>query len=334
MSASRVHSDSIMATIRQVMDDHRSFLILGHNDLDGDCLGCQLALHHHLTARGKDVTVVSDGPTLDNYDFLPGFGFVLRKAPPDLAAEATIVVDCAVADRLIKDLPLQGLTINIDHHIGNTDWADVNWVEPHAAAVGEMIFTLLDGDRAPLAPEIAACLYIAIMTDTGSFRYTYTSARTFEIAAQLVRAGAHPFELANRFYNNVHPETACMAGEVLSNLHFELGGALVWGELKREVYERLGGLARQPEQLASQMRAIKGVEVAVLFHEYNGSGRASFRSRGHVSVGEIAAEVGGGGHFSAAGCRFTGTYEPNRDEILSVARRHILEALAKRPSAI
>jgi phosphoesterase RecJ-like protein len=314
----------ILDSILQAIAEHRTFLILGHQDVDGDCVGCQLALYHWLTARGKTVVVVSNGPTFCNYLFLPGCEVIARAMPEDFAAEVTIAVDTASPDRLLAGARLQGRVINIDHHLGNSTYGDLNWVEPEAAAVGEMVFTLLEHAGAPLTPEIAQSLFIAIMTDTGSFRHTYTSARTFEIAAALVRAGAHPHSISNAFHNNVHPDTIRMAGEILSSLHFECEGRLVWGELTRDIYEALGGLERQPEQLASQMRAIQGVEVAVLFHETDGGGRVSFRSRGRVNAAKAAEELGGGGHASAAGCRFAGDYVANRDRVLEVVRRHVM----------
>ena len=248
---------TIVATIRQALADHRSFLVCGHEDLDGDCIGCQLALFHWLKDQGKEVVVVSDGPTLANYGFLPGFEQIRPRVPEGLEAQVTVCLDTASAERVLPGIRLQGKVINIDHHLGNTNFGDLNWVDGEAAAVGEQIFTLLEGDRRPLSCQIATCLYVAIMTDTGSFRYTKTSARTFEITAALVRAGANPHRITNAYHDNVHPDTVRMTGEVFNRLQFELDGRLVWGEITREMYDRLGGPERQPEQLASQMRSIQ-----------------------------------------------------------------------------
>lgn len=317
--------DSIIDEIRTVLNEHRSFLIAGHEDSDGDCLGSQLALFHWLKDKGKQVAVVSAGPTIDNYAFLPGFEEIRPPGPRGLDVEVTVCLDTASAERVLPGVRLEGLVINIDHHGGNTNFGALNWVDPDAAAVGEMLFTLLERDRATLTRAIAECLYIGILTDTGAFRFSKTSARTFQIAAALARAGADPHALANAYYDNVHPDTVRMTGEVLNNLRFELGGRLVWSEITRAMYERLGGVERQPEQLASQMRSIRGVEVAVLFHEMDGSGRASLRSHGRIDVSAAAHELGGGGHPSAAGCRFEGDYPNGRDRVLEVVRRHVVE---------
>ena len=322
---------TVVADIRRALREHPSFLICGHEDLDGDCIGSQLALFHWLANQGKRVVVTSNGPTIGNYAFLPGFERIQHRVPEGFEAEVTVCLDTGSIARILPGVRPQGFIINIDHHAGNTQFGDINWVDAAAAAVGEMIFTLIEShDRSPttgprsLTPEIATCLYVAILTDTGSFRYSKTSARTFEITAALVHAGADPHGVANAYYDNIHPDTMRMTGEVFSRLHFEFGGRLVWGEITREMYERLGGPERQPEQLAGQMRSIQGVEVAVLFHEMDGgNGRVSFRSRGRVDVNHVASELGGGGHSSAAGCRFQGDYTTNRDRVLDVARRYV-----------
>lgn len=318
--------DSIIAEICDAVDRHRSFLICGHEDLDGDCIGSQLALAHWLTAKGKEVVVVSDGPTFANYSFLPGFERVQREMPADCSVEATFCVDTGAADRVLKGVRMQAPVVNIDHHPSNNGFGDINWVDPKAAAVGEMIFTLIERAGGPMTPEIATCLYLAIETDSGAFRFANTTARTLEIAAALVKAGANPNAIADAYYGKVHPDTFRMAGEVMGKLRFEMNGRLAWGEITREQYDRLGGPERQPEQLAAQIRAIDGVEVSILFHEMNGGiGRASFRSRGRIPVNDIAAELGGGGHVGAAGCRFEGDYATGRDHVLEITRRHLAD---------
>jgi phosphoesterase RecJ-like protein len=313
----------VIADIRRALHGHRSFLVAGHEDLDGDCIGSQLGLYHWLAGQDKQVVVVSGGPTIANYAFLPGFDRIQCRVPDGFQADVTVCLDTGSIERVFPGAPAQGLVINIDHHTGNAQFGDINWVDTSAAAVGEQIFTLLNSGSRLLTPEIAACLYVAILTDTGSFHYSKTSARTFDIAAALVHAGADPHGIANAYYDNIHPDTVRMMGEVFNHLHFEMNGRLVWGEITQEMYARLGGVERQPEMLASQMRSIRGVEIAVLFHEMDGpSGRVSFRSRARVDAQVVASELGGGGHPSAAGCRFEGDYAPNRDRILEVVRRH------------
>ena len=315
---------SVIEEIRRAVENHSTFLVLGHEDLDGDCIGSQLGLYHWLVGEGKQSVVVSGGPTLANYSFLPGFEKIQTRVPDGLEAEVTFCLDTGSVQRLFEGARLQGMVINIDHHGGNTKFGRINWVDTRAAAVGEQIYALIEGAGRPLTRDIATCLYVAIVTDTGSFRYSKTSARTFDIAAALVHAGADPHGIANAYYDNVHPDTVRMTGEVFCHLHFELGGRLVWGEITREMYARLGGIERQPEQLAGQMRSIRGVEVAVLFHELDGGhGRASFRSHGRVDVNVVTTELGGGGHPSAAGCRFQGDYAAHRERILEVVRRHV-----------
>ena len=310
--------------IQEALERASRILICGHEDLDGDCIGSQLGLYHWLAGQGKEGVVTSGGPTLANYAFLPGYEQAQPRVPEGFTAEVSVCLDTGSLARILPGVKPQGLIINIDHHGGNTRYGDINWVEPEAAAVGEMIYLLLERYHRPLSPEVATCLYLAILTDTGSFRYAKTSARTFDAAAALVHAGARPYAVASAYYDNIHPDSVRMTGEVFSRLRFELGGRLVWGEITLDMYQRLGGLERQPEQLASQLRSLQGVEVAVLFHEMeSGQGRASFRSRGRVDVNAMAGELGGGGHSSAAGYRFQGDYVSNRDRVLDVVRRYV-----------
>jgi len=320
-------TDSAVAAIRRALEQFHTFLVCGHEEPDGDSIGSQLALLHRLERMGKKAAVVAEGPTLGNYRFLPGFAKICPSTPEGFEAQATVCVDTASAERLPRGAVPQGLVINIDHHAGNSRFGAINWIDPEAAAVGEQIFALFDNWAMPLSPEEAGCLYFAVLTDTGSFQYSKTSARTFEIAAALVEAGADPYALASAYYCDIHPDTVRLVGEVLAHLRFELEGRLVWGEITREMYERFGGPERHPEQLASQLRAIRGVEVAVLFHETGpGDGGASLRSRGRVDVSAVAAELGGGGHPSAAGCRLRGDYALWRERVLEAARRHIEKA--------
>jgi phosphoesterase RecJ-like protein len=319
----------ILDNIRRALSEHRSFLVCGHEDLDGDCIGSQLGLYHWLTAEGKQAAVVCAGPTLSNYSFLPGYAQVKSRVPEGFTADVTLCVDTGSAQRVVPGVRLQGLVVNIDHHPGNTNFGDLNWVDPDAAAVGEMIYILLTGFNRPLPKDTVTCLYLAILTDTGSFRYSKTSARTFEVATALVHAGVNPHAIANAYYDNVHPDTVRLTGEVFGNLRYELDGRLVWGQITHEMYRRCGGLECQPEQLASQMRSIRGVEVAVLFHEMEDStGRASLRSRGRVDASIVSAELGGGGHPSAAGVRFQGDFAANCERILEAVRRHILAQMS------
>lgn len=313
---------SVIEAIRQTVRQYDRFLVCGHEEPDGDCIGSQLALFHWLAERGKHVVVVSRGPSLETYSFLPGIEHIQPSVPAGFEPEATVCVDTGSPERVVAGARLEGLVINIDHHTTNTRFGDVNWVDPGAAAVAEQIFALIGGERELPSAHVATCLYLALMTDTGSFRHANTSARTFEIAATLVRAGADPRAIGEAYYENAAPELVQLAGAVFSNLHFECGGRLVWGEVGREMNERLGEKAAETEQIISQMRSIRGVEVAVLFQETDGSrGKASLRSRGRVDVSAIAAQMGGGGHVCAAGCRFDSGYEAKRNRLLALVRR-------------
>jgi bifunctional oligoribonuclease and PAP phosphatase NrnA len=167
-----------------------------------------------------------------------------------------------------------------------------------------MIYLLLEYmGPAIWTTRIASCLYLAIMTDTGGFRYGNTTANSLRVAASLVEKGANPEALATAVWRNRKIETLRLIAEVMKNLHFELDGRLVWAEITQDLFRRNGGEENEPDNLTSDLRSIRGVEVALLVREMaDGGARASLRSAAVIDVSRIAAELGGGGHTRAAGC--------------------------------
>ncbi|GAB4318549.1 MAG: bifunctional oligoribonuclease/PAP phosphatase NrnA [Candidatus Sumerlaeia bacterium] len=319
--------EAIQRIVDKLIESDR-FLICGHVRPDGDCVGSQMGLFWILREMGKSVRVYNPGPVAPGqFDFVPGIEHFSLKPHDDFQQDVVIYLDCGNVERLANGYRPAGFVINIDHHLSNALFADINWVNSRACAVGEMIYDLLERLPVELTPAIASCLYLAIIGDTGSFRYSNTNARTFEIAGDLVAHGADPARIAEGYFENRSPQSVWLAGQVLSNLHYEFDGKLVWGEITREMYERVGGPLNEPDSLVGEMRSIRGVEVAILMHgltEEEGL-RAGFRSKGRVNVALMASEMDGGGHHNAAGCYVTGDYEAIKERLLCVARKYFAD---------
>jgi phosphoesterase RecJ-like protein len=283
-------------------------LIACHVHPDGDALGSLLALGLGCHRLGKEVILLSPDGVPATYRFLPQWQRVVTAAsgPVDLA----IGVDADGSDRLgsaeaaVLAAPL---VIDIDHHTGPDPFGDVRLVDPTAAATGELVLALLDALSVSLDQEMAVCLLAAILTDTGSFRFSNVTPRTLEIAARLVAAGARPGPIYEAVYERKPPGALRIAGRALAALQTELGGALAWTALSRADFAAAGADDEDTDGIVSALQAAEGARVALLFREQvNGEVRVSLRSRDGTSVAAVAALFGGGGHAAAAGCTVPG----------------------------
>lgn len=290
---------------------HKRFLVSGHVDPEADTIGSQLALASLLRRLGKKVIVVDQDPPPDSCAFLPRLREItllkdLKKKEfkkPDCA----IIVDCPTLDRIgkVKDLITDGITIiNIDHHISNVRFGDVNWVDLNAAADGEMIFDIFKKFRMKLTKDETVIIYSSILIDTGSFRYSNTAARTHIIAAELIKYGVdtnsifeHLFELKS------YPATRLL-GRALLTLKRSRDGKVVWLWLTNKMLRQTGAKHDDAENFINYARAVKGCKVALFFKETEEKGiiKVSFRGKKGIDVNKIAAKFGGGGHARAAGC--------------------------------
>jgi bifunctional oligoribonuclease and PAP phosphatase NrnA len=217
-----------------------------------------------------------------------------------------IAVDCADQKRLGAAFDQWRRTpdVNIDHHLSNPGYAKLNLVDAESPATAQVLFEIIHALKWPLTAEIAANLYVGLMTDTGNFRYRQTTAHTFEIAAGLVAAGADPTTLAEGCYQSFRAERLLLMREVFNNIHFANKARVAWFFLTPESYARSGAIPDETEGLIEYLQAVKTVEVAFLLEALpDGLTRGSMRSRGTVDVQQICKEFGGGGHRLAAGLR-------------------------------
>jgi phosphoesterase RecJ-like protein len=258
---------------------------------------------------------------LEKYSFLPRAELLTK--PPEAAedVDVAIALDTAIQNRLgtaLAAVRSAKTWINIDHHLSNPGYGDLVYVDSTAPATGEIIFELMKNQGFPFNRDIAENLYAAISTDTGSFQYPKTSARTFEIAAELVRAGLDVGRLNQQLYENYPRRRVELLRELLRTMRFEHGGRVASFSLSLKTAAKLGVLPEDNEGLIDHLRAIRGVIVAAFFEELSdGKVRVSMRSKSDtVDVCAICQKFGGGGHTLAAGARVRGTLPEVENKVL------------------
>jgi len=306
-------------------------LMLGHVHPDGDVLGTLLGLGLAMEAAGSSVTFAGPHAIPESLAFLPGSERwqVWKRAPNTY--DVIILTDCPNDERteglLAAARGPHSAVLNIDHHPDNRRYGTIDWIDSTAAATGEMVYELIRALDLPVTPAIAMNLFTAIHTDTGSFRYSNTTARTFRIAGELTAFGAEPARVSDWLYQRRPPDALGTLGDVLRRVRVSADGEVAWLAVPR-------GLASDAfmsaEDLVTYPRSIGGVKVAVLLRE-EGAGivKVSLRGKDEVPVNRIAHRFGGGGHENAAGCTVRGTLDEATVAVLAA----IGEAIEARASS-
>jgi phosphoesterase RecJ-like protein len=321
-AALRDRNDAGMEAILEVVRRGERFLVCSHSRPDGDAVGSMLAMGMLLEQMGKHADLVTADPIPAIYRALPGAGDIRFAIHVHGNYDAAILLEC---DGLART-KLRGLeeffTINIDHHLTGSDFADLNWIDRDAVSVGELVYRMVKAAGAVLTPEMATCLYATVLTDTGSFSYGSTSAATFGLAHELTLAGADPVRIAQDVYFSTSAAKLLLLGAALSNLNRE--GRLAWLWVTREDMERCGAAEGDCEGIVNYALYIAGVESAVFLRELPEDRiRLSLRSKRELDVSAIAQRLGGGGHESAAGCTLVGPLSRALGEILGELRAAI-----------
>ena len=254
---------------------------------------------------GKKCWVIIPPPLPAMYDWLPGFGSTVEKPPPGADPQLVFFFDAGNMGRSgshIRHIASHATIVNIDHHLTNEMYGDINVIDPEAAAVGEMLVDMLDSYGYPITPSIATNLYTAIMTDTGGFRHENTTAHALEYAARLARLGANPGEIAGHTYKSRPLTTLKLDALSLAAMKVEARGRLVWSTVTRAMLKEAGAVMAESEGIIDNLNSIEGLEVAILFKEVGPKlTKISVRSRGLVDAAALAGGFGGGGHLRAAG---------------------------------
>ncbi len=308
------------------------FLLTAHEGPDGDALGSLLGLHKVLTGLGKDSVMfmaAKEFPLPIEYRFLP-LEEVFHEAPADMADRTVVFLDCGNIDRM----PVEWLTaggndvINIDHHHDNTCFGDLNLVDVGASCTAEIVYDLALLLGARITPEIAAALYVGLITDTGKFMYENTNAHTHRVAADLIEAGVDVDDTYRRLYEHVPLEKLRLVSRALDGISSYCDGALAVSYVTLADYEATGAGEEMTEGLIDNLRSIDGVKVAAVIRDLGNRGRSARKvslrsSAGDVDVSAIARENGGGGHKRAAGFSTDLEY----DELVAFLTREVAAQL-------
>lgn len=295
--------------------------LFSHVHPDGDSLGSMLALGLALERLGKKIYLYNAGPIPESLKFLPGIDRITDVLPQELP-ETIILIDCAEFDRvefngLSRD-DLSGKRIlNIDHHISNDYFGTINWVDPEAAATGEMVYRLVRKLGIKICKDIAVNLYTAIITDTGRFSFSNTTPKSFKIAAELVKTGIDLVHINNILFEEKSLAQTRLLYKALSNLELLHGGIIAIITLSKNDFETSGAEENLSEGLVNYARNIEKVEAAALLKEIDYSDiKVSFRSNSWLDVNKVAQKLGGGGHVRASGCTINLPFEEAKQKVI------------------
>jgi len=324
--------DSPVSQIRDAIRARQRFLITSHARPDGDSIGSQLAMAYALDALGKQSRIVNADRAPDHYYEFPGLDRIEIAAdvPADAAADAVIVMECGDLGRTgVRGFEGRYI-INIDHHVGNRMYGALNWFDVSAAACGEMVFDLIRALDVPLSLEIATHIYLAILTDTGSFHHSNITPRTFDICKQATGAGVNPAAMARRIFDSNSFGKLKLIGSLLDAMQLLDDGRLAVMYLDDEMLAACGCTQNDTEGLINLPLTAREIQAVVFFKVApDGVVRVSMRSKYDVDVRVVANAFGGGGHKNAAGFTVDGPLDKVRGEILERVTTAIAEGMRR-----
>lgn len=321
--------------ILTLIEKHDRFFVTTHSRPDGDALGSEVALAAFLEKLGKSVAVINNDPPPMNLDWLPGLERVQvfdgsieqRKQVDD--ADVVLILDTNARDRLGKlDAPIRsarGRKVLVDHHTHPEDWFEVRYARPEASSTGELVYEIIAAHDADLIDaEIATALYAAIMTDTGSFRYSSVTPAVHRIVADLLERGSiSPAPIHIAVYDTRTTESLRLLGRVLDTITLLYGGQVAYMVVTPRMLKETGASSEDTEGFVNYALSIDGVQAAILFFETEGGTKMSFRSKGEAHVNEWARAFGGGGHKNASGAYLTEPLEVAIEKVVAAAPRFL-----------
>lgn len=316
--------DQILSTLKSA----QSFCLSGHQNPDGDVVGSELALASLINrlGPGKEIHIKNAGAAPRGLSFLPGVAAVKNVDRIDGKYDAVIVFECSGADRMgnIIDLKSQaGTVINIDHHLHNPNFGDINFVQPETASTAELIYAIFERSGLPVLHDEAVCIYTGMVSDTGWFRYSNTTPATHRIAAALLEARVPVSDIAERVFMNRSLPAMRLIGWVVSHMKFVMNDRVAVLTIPHDVYTDLGAGPDDTEEIVNIGLQADSVVVSVLLKEKQNppAVKVSLRSKGTVDINQIARAFGGGGHRNASGCSVDGSLANAETSILDELRR-------------
>jgi phosphoesterase RecJ-like protein len=325
-----IQSEARHSSTEEVVAELRkrdAFVMVSHVKPDGDTLGAGLALGLALRQIGKRVYYFQQDPVPRNLRFLPDAQFVSRELPDDLPKDALwVFCDMSDTSRAGEYLPPldRSNILDVDHHLANSRFGALNYVLETECSTGTCVLHLLRALGSTITPEIATCLLTTIMTDTGGFMHSNTTAEVFRTSAELVDLGADKEDITERIFANKRFAAVRLLGAALDTARLEENGKYCWSIVDDAMLAKFGADGEDTEEIIQHLRAVEGVDVAALFKAYDGDVRVSLRSNGRVNVQSAAGRLNGGGHFRASGLTFVGSLD---DAVAAVRAALIAEGL-------
>ncbi len=303
----------------ELIADSRTFLVASHESPDGDAIGSTLALANALREMGKDVVAYNLDGAPDEYSFLPGHATVVAEVDEGREFDACFVLDAGELKR--AGLWMRGASrslVNVDHHPFSEDFGDFYWVDTTACATGVMIHRLLVAAGHPISRDVAVCVYTAILSDTGSFRYSNADPEAFRVASDMVALGVDPWSIASGLYENQDEARLRLLAMALPTLRVSACGACASLAVTLDMYRAANAREEHTDRFINYPRSVRGVEVALFFRQLSADTfKIGFRSKGRIDVGALARAMGGGGHHNAAGATVEGNLEYVQDWVFS-----------------
>jgi len=314
----------VLSQVVELIENRRDFAITTHIKPDGDGVGSSLGLCWLLRSLGKNAEVIVHGDVPLAYRSLPGADAIRDVSAIDRKYDAIFVIECSDIERPgIAGLERE-FTVNIDHHSTSEHFGTINWIDSTASAVGEMIYNLCKAIGGRITKEIAECVYMALVTDTGSFHFPNTSERTLKVASELIKAGARPAQIGEAVYANYPWSRIELMRQVIATVRRDASGRVASLQQTLEMKEVAGAVDGDNNGFVNIPLAAKEVQAAVYMREVGvGRYRVSLRSKGDIDVAKVAEEFGGGGHKNAAGLSVEGDWDETEQAIIDSVRSAI-----------
>lgn len=302
-------SDSLQAITTKIRESQR-IAVTSHLRPDGDSICTGIALYFMGKTLGKEMAVINHDKTPFPFNHFPDSEIIKIGQIPAQGFDMVILLECANVSRSGQNNIDGYFKVNIDHHHSNDHYAHINWVDPSASAVAEMVYFLGENLGISFSSKISNYLYCAIISDTGSFQFSNTTARSFEVCHKLINHGADPIKVSGRLFNNNSPEKIKLLGQVLSTLRMNKKGNIAVISMFKKNLEDLKLREIDTEDITTLARSIRGVKIVLFFKEIKkDTFRVSLRSKGTANAARIAEYFGGGGHIHAAGFTVHGLYQ-------------------------
>ena len=317
----------MLSQVVELIENKNRFGITTHIKPDGDGVGSSLGLCWLLNSLGKSAEVIVRGEIPSSYRSLPGAEAIRDVETLDGEYDAVFIIECSGIERPgIRGLERQ-FTVNIDHHASCAHFGTINWIDSTASAVGEMIYNLCKAIGGRITREIAECVYMALVTDTGSFHFSNTTERTLKVASELIKAGAKPERISEAVYNNYPWSRIELMRQVLATVRRDDSGQIAMLRQSLAMRKEADAVDGDNNGFVNIPLAARDVLAAVYMRESGPNDyRVSLRSKGDINVARVAEKFGGGGHRNAAGLRITGDWDEKEQELVAAVKEAVDKA--------